>query len=383
MTASLLFLIDGNSVLYRSYYAIRQLSNSAGFPTNAIYGFINTLNKIIEEEKPQYLGVVFDTGRPTIRHQAYKEYKAGRKPMPEDLTVQVPVLKQVLQALRIPVFEYENYEADDVLATLARQAAEHKQPAVVVTSDKDLLQIIGPWVAIFNPAKEIYIIDSDIAPDFLAERRGKKLISVEDYFGVKAEEVGDLLALWGDASDGIPGVPGIGEKTARNLIQQYGHLGSLLEHLDEIKNPRIRDSLKNNLEALKLSRELVRVEDKLPLELDLGQLRLSEPDYDLLLKLYRQLDFTTLIPRYLKNAEPGQKKFITVLTEEQFKNLLELLRQTELLALDTETTSLSPTRARLVGLSLAVRTGEAYYLPSGIVIPAPLISCRLITSCRT
>ncbi|HNS06157.1 MAG TPA: DNA polymerase I, partial [Candidatus Saccharicenans sp.] len=151
MTASLLFLIDGNSVLYRSYYAIRQLSNSAGFPTNAIYGFINTLNKIIEEEKPQYLGVVFDTGRPTIRHQAYKEYKARRKPMPEDLTVQVPVLKQVLQALRIPIFEYENYEADDVLATLARQAAEHKQPVVVVTSDKDLLQIIGPWVAIFNP----------------------------------------------------------------------------------------------------------------------------------------------------------------------------------------------------------------------------------------
>ena len=363
MTASLLFLIDGNSVLYRSYYAIRQLSNSAGFPTNAIYGFINTLNKIIEEEKPQYLGVVFDTGRPTIRHQAYKEYKARRKPMPEDLTVQVPVLKQVLQALRIPIFEYENYEADDVLATLARQAAEQQQPVVVVTSDKDLLQIIGPYVAIFNPAKEIYIIDSDIAPDFLAELKGRKLINVEDYFGVKAEEVGDLLALWGDASDGIPGVPGIGEKTARNLIQQYGHLDHLLEHLDEIKNPRIRDSLKNNLEALRLSRELVQVEDKLPLQLDLDQLRLSEPDYDLLLKLYRQLDFTTLIPRYLKNAEPGQKKFITVLTEDQFKNLLDSLRQAELIALDTETTSLSPTRARLVGLSLATRPGEAYYLP--------------------
>ena len=385
MTASMLFLIDGNSVLYRSYYAIRQLSNSAGFPTNAIYGFINTLNKIIEDEKPQYLGVVFDTGRPTIRHQAYKEYKARRKPMPEDLTVQVPVLKQVLQALRIPVFEYENYEADDVLATLAREAAQQKQPVVVVTSDKDLLQIIGPWVAVFNPAKEIYIIDHDIAPDFLSELKDKKLITVDDYFGVRAGEIADLLALWGDVSDGIPGVPGIGEKTARNLIRQYGHLDNLIEHIDEIKNPRLRNSLKDNLESLHLSRELVQVEDKLPIELDLEQLRLSEPDYDSLLKLYQQLDFTALTLRYLKKNNQGEKKFITILTEDQLKHLLTSLETADILALDTETTSLYPTRARLVGLSFSIRPGEAYYIPlrhSYPGAPRQLVADYVLSSLR-
>ncbi len=363
MTASLLFLIDGNSVLYRSYYAIRQLSNSAGFPTNAIYGFINTLNKIIEEEKPQYLGVVFDTGRPTFRHQAYKEYKTQRKPMPEDLIVQVPVLKQVLEALKIPVFEYENYEADDVLATLASQAAQKEQPAVIVTSDKDLLQIINPRVAIFNPAKEIYIINEQIEPEFRDWLKDKKLTTVEEYFGVKAEEVAELLALWGDASDGIPGVPGVGEKTARMLIRQFGRLDNLLEHLDEIKNPRLKDNLKNNLETLQLSRELVKVENRLPLELDFDRLQLSEPDYDSLLKLYQQLDFTTLIPRYLKKANTGEKKFITVLDEEQLENLIVALETAETVALDTETTSLYPTRARLVGLSFSARPGEAFYLP--------------------
>jgi DNA polymerase-1 len=363
MTASLLFLIDGNSVLYRSYYAIRQLSNSAGFPTNAIYGSINTLNKIIEEARPQYLGVVFDTGRPTIRHQAYKEYKAQRKPMPGDLTVQVPVLKQVLEALKIPVFEYENYEADDVLATLASQAAQKEQPAVIVTSDKDLLQIINPWIAIFNPAKEIYIIDREIAPGFRQALPNKTLITVEDYFGVKPEEVADLLALWGDASDGIPGVPGVGEKTARRLISQFGRLDNLLEHLEEIKNPRLKDSLKNNLETLELSRKLVRVEDRLPLELDFDRLRLSEPDFDSLLKLYQQLGFTTLIPRYLKRPDPGEKKFVTVLSEEQLQNLIASLEAAEIIALDTETTSLYPTRARLVGLSFSTRPGEAFYIP--------------------
>ncbi|MDD8020257.1 MAG: DNA polymerase I [Acidobacteriota bacterium] len=359
----MLFLIDGNSVLYRSYYAIRQLANSAGFPTNAIYGFINTLNKIIEEGKPKYLGVVFDTGRPTIRHQTYKEYKAQRKPMPEDLTVQVPVLKQVLDALKIPVFEYENYEADDVLATLARQAAEKEQPAVIVTSDKDLLQIIGPWVAIFNPAKEIYIIDRQIALEFHNGLKNKNLARVEDYFGVKANEVGDLLALWGDASDGIPGVPGIGEKTARALIHQFGHLDNLIEHLEEIKNPRLRDNLKNNLDSLQLSRELVRVEDKLPVELDLDRLSLGEPDYDALIKLYQKLDFTTLIPRYLKKARTEEKKFITVLSQDQLRSLISSLQEAEAFALDTETTSLYPARAQLVGLSFSIRPGEAYYIP--------------------
>jgi DNA polymerase-1 len=192
-----LFLIDGNALLYRSYYAIKRLSNSEGFPTNAIYGFVNTLRKITEQEKPDYLGIVFDTGGPTIRHKEFKEYKAHRKPMPEDLIVQVPVLKKVIQALKIPLFEYENYEADDVLGSLARKAASSRVHSVIVTTDKDLLQVVDKTTSIYNPAKDLYINEKD----------------VKSYFGAEAAQVTDVLALWGDPSDNIPGVPGIGEKT--------------------------------------------------------------------------------------------------------------------------------------------------------------------------
>ena len=194
-----LFLIDGHSLLYRSYYAIQHLSTSQGFPTNAIYGFINTLRKLIQEEKPRYLGIVFDTGKPTIRHRAYKEYKAHRKPMPDDLVSQIPVLKKVIRAMNIPLFEYEDYEADDVLGTLAVKAADQGVPTVIVSTDKDLLQLVGERTVVFNPAKEAYL---DAA-------------KVKEIFGVPPAQVVDVLALWGDPTDNVPGVPGIGEKRPR------------------------------------------------------------------------------------------------------------------------------------------------------------------------
>ena len=161
-----LFLIDGNSLLYRSYYAIQRLSTSQGFPTNAIYGFISTLRKLIEQEKPHYLGIVFDTGRPTIRHQMFKAYKAHRKPMPEDLIPQVPVLKKVIRAMNIPLFEYENYEADDVLGSLARKAGERRIPAVIVSTDKDLLQLVDECTTVYNPAKEFYLDEAKVQEVF-------------------------------------------------------------------------------------------------------------------------------------------------------------------------------------------------------------------------
>jgi DNA polymerase-1 len=182
MSEKRLFLIDGNSLLYRSYYAIRQLSTSQGFPTNAIYGFLSSLKKLKEREKPDYLGIVFDAGKPTLRHKAFKEYKANRKPMPEDLQAQVPVLKKVLQAMNIPLFENEDYEADDVLGSLAARAASQKICPVIVSTDKDLLQLVDSSTTVFNPAKEIY----------LDEKR------VKDFFGVSPSQVVDVLSLWGD-----------------------------------------------------------------------------------------------------------------------------------------------------------------------------------------
>jgi DNA polymerase-1 len=363
MTLKKIFLIDGNSLLYRSYYAIQKLSNSAGFPTNAIYGFINTLKKIIEEEKPEYLGIVFDTGKPTLRHQTYKEYKAQRRPMPEDLMVQVPVLKKVIQAMKIPLFEYVDYEADDVLATLARLASEQKLPAIIVTTDKDLFQVIGTLVSVYNPAKEIYIVHDRINPDFLKSLKEREVKQVEDFFGVKAEQVAGVLALWGDASDNIPGVPGIGEKTARNLILEFGSLENLKKQLDKVKNPRIKDNLKNNLDQLELSQKLVKVEDQLELKLDLEEFRLSEPDYDTLIRLYQELEFTTLLPQYLNKKESPAKEFSPILSREEFNRLLGRLKKSKIFALDTETTGPYPTRAKLVGISLSLKPGEAFYIP--------------------
>lgn len=363
MTPGRLFLIDGNSLLYRSYYAIQRLSNSAGFPTNAIYGFINTLNKIIEEEKPDYLGVVFDTGAPTLRHQAYREYKAQRRPMPQDLTVQVPVLKKIMTARRIPLFEYPDYEADDVLATLARLASEQKICAVIVTTDKDLLQVLGPRVVIYNPAKNVYLVDRSLEAGCREWLKDKEIQTAEEFFGVPAGLVADVLALWGDASDNIPGVPGVGEKTAKNLIQEFGSLDNLINNLDRVKNPRIRESLRNNLDRLELSRKLVRVEDGLKLELNLESFKPQQPDAETLVELYRELEFTSFIPQYLSNRESPARNFETILDREAFQKFLRALQQAGEVALDTETTHLLPTRARLVGLSFSFKPGEACYIP--------------------
>ncbi len=363
MTPGRLFLIDGNSLLYRSYYAIQKLANSAGFPTNAIYGFINTLNKIIEEESPEYLGVVFDTGAPTLRHQTYREYKAGRRPMPRDLVVQVPVLKKIIAARRIPLFEYSDYEADDVLATLARLAAEQKVCTIIVTTDKDLLQVLGPRVVIYNPARNLYLFDQSLEPECRAVLKDKESKTVEEYFGVTAGLVADVLALWGDASDNIPGVPGVGEKTAKNLIREFGSLDNLVANLEGVKNPRVRESLKNNLDRLELSRKLVLVEDHLDLELNLESFKPQEPDRETLLELYRELEFTSFIPRYLNKKESTGRSFESILDREAFQKFLRALGEAGEVALDTETTSIFPTRARLVGLSFSLKPGAACYIP--------------------
>lgn len=365
MNSGRLYLIDGNSLLYRCYYAIQKLANSAGFPTNAIYGFINTLNKIIEEEKPEYLGIVFDTGAPTLRHQAYQEYKAQRRPMPQDLSVQVPVLKKILQARRIPLLEYTDYEADDVLATLARKAQARELLTIIVTTDKDLLQVLGPRVVIWNPAKDIFIVDSSLEPEALALLKNKEIKTVEEFFGVQASQVVDVLAMWGDASDNIPGVPGVGEKTAKNLIREFGSLDNLQQNLDLVKNPRIRESLKNNLDRLALSLQLVRVEDNLTMDLNLEAFRPQEPDSETLVQLYRELEFTSFIPQYLNKNKKEQvtKNFQTILDRESFQKLLLRIEQAGGVALDTETTHLNPTRARLVGLAFSLQPHEAFYIP--------------------
>jgi len=344
-----LFLIDGNSLLYRSYYAIQRLSTSQGFPTNAIYGFINTLRKIIEQEKPHYLGIVFDTGKPTIRHQMFKAYKAHRKPMPEDLIPQVPVLKKVIRAMKIPLFQYENYEADDVLGSLALKAGEKRIPAVIVSTDKDFLQLVDESTAVFNPAKEVYLDEA----------------KVKEFFGVAPSQVIDVLSLWGDPSDNVPGVPGIGEKTSKQLINQFGSLESLLHRLSEVKNPRLREKIEQNLELLEVSRKLVTLEKNLDIPFDLDDFTLCPPNTGELAALFQELEFTSLLADLVKKPGETEKKYTAILDEGALRDLIGRIRRAGFVSLDTETDSASPTRAHLVGMSFAVKTGEAYYLPLG------------------
>ncbi len=346
-TGKRLFLIDGNSLLYRSYYAIRGLTNSKGFPTNAIYGFLTTLRKLIGTEKPDYLGIVFDTKGPTLRHQAFKDYKAQRKPMPEDLVVQVPVLKELIAALRIPLYESRDYEADDVLASLARIAGGRGIRSVIVTTDKDLLQVVDGETSVYNPSKEKTLDE----------------MGVKDFFGVEAARVADVLALQGDQSDNIPGVPGIGEKTARTLIAEFGSLEGLLADTSRIRNPKVREKIEGNLETLELSRKLVTIERGLDLAFDLEAFAMSEPDAVEAARIFKDLEFTSLLADFVRNVPERTRKNTILLDEKELKALAAALKKSGGFALDTETDSEFPTQARLVGISFSMIPGEAFYVP--------------------
>ena len=296
MAEKTLYLIDGHSLLYRSYYAIRNLSTSSGFPTNAIYGFVNALRKIRDEAKPSHFGIVFDAPGRKARHELYEAYKAQRKPMPEDLAVQIPKLREVIKTLRIPVIVNEKYEADDVLASLARRAGRMGFKTVVVTTDKDLLQIVDDQVSVYNPAKDI-ILDP---------------AKVKETFGVHPDQVVDLLSLQGDASDNIPGVPGIGEKTAKDLIEECGSLDGLLKNLDKLKNPRVRDKILANMDKLEMSRKLVVIERDLDVPFDPEEFEAGEPDAAAAARLFEELEFTALSAEYAGKAPAAPRNYTTL-----------------------------------------------------------------------
>jgi DNA polymerase-1 len=349
MSKPRLFLIDGNSLVYRAYYAIRRLSNSRGFATNAIYGFFTSLRKLIEQESPDYVGVVFDSKGPTVRHDLYQDYKATRKPMPEDLVPQVPKVKDLLQALRIPFFEQPGYEGDDLLGSLARRAARQHVHTVIVSHDKDLFQLVDRSTSIYHPIQSRYL---DVA-------------GVEESFGVRPHQVVDVLALWGDASDNIPGVPGVGEKTAKDLITRYGSLDNLLDQLDSLANPRLRTKIQDNRDALELSRKLATIHRDIQLDFDLKNFEPSEPDYDRLIPLLQDLEFTSLLSDYIGRSRQEATVYTTILEETALGDLVAAIRRAGAVALDTETDSPFPTRARLVGMSFALEPGKATYLPLG------------------
>ncbi|MFP3940166.1 MAG: DNA polymerase I [Thermoanaerobaculia bacterium] len=274
-----LYLIDGYSNIFRAFYAIRELSSSRGEPTNAVYGFIQMLRKLLRDEEPELVGVALDVSSETVRTERYEDYKANRKPMPEDLRPQIPWIRKALEAYRIPILEMERYEADDVLGTLACRAAEEGYHVVLVSADKDLAQLVSPAISLFHTGR-----DKLYTPEL-----------VEEDFGVPPGRVADVLALMGDTSDNVPGVPGIGKKGAEKLIQEYGSVEALLERAAEVQRKSYREGLEEHREQALLSKELVTIHCDLPVDFDPEGLHHDPPDPEALRELFSELEFFSLL----------------------------------------------------------------------------------------
>lgn len=293
--AERLFLIDAMSFIFRAYHAMarqRGMSTRKGLPTAAIYVFVNMLRKLRDDFSPQYLAAVFDVAAPTFRDQQFKEYKANRTEMPGDLAQQIPYIRRALEAYRIPILEVPGYEADDVIGTLATKAVAERRDVYVVSSDKDMLQLVNDHVLVLNPPKDNLIADAT---------------KVEEILGVPPERVIDVMALRGDSIDNIPGAPGIGDKGSVELIRRFGSLEAALDRAAEVERKTYRESLQNNREQILLSKKLVTIDCNVNIELDVQKMHAGEPDLEALRALFTELEFTSLLKELLPvvEAQPG------------------------------------------------------------------------------
>ncbi len=356
-TTSPLILVDGSSYLYRAFHALPPLNTSRGEPTGAIYGVINMLRSLLAEYRPRYFAVVFDARGRTFRDDLFAEYKANRPPMPEELAAQIEPLHALVRALGLPLLQVPGVEADDVIGTLARRAAAEGIETLISTGDKDMAQLVDPHITLVNTMSHT-VLDRD---------------GVMEKFGVPPEHIVDLLALMGDSSDNIPGIPKVGPKTAAKWLNEYGSLDDLLARADDIKG-KVGESLRANLDTLALSRQLATIHCDVDLDVGPGGLQPGEPDVEQLREWYTRLEFSRWLrelesrPSGLAAARPPEHpdakvKYETVLTQAQFDAWLARLEAAELFAFDTETTSLNYMSARIVGVSFAVTAGEAAYTP--------------------
>ena len=308
MTKPKLFLIDATAFCYRAFYAIRGLSTSFGQPTNAIYGFINMLNKILKKKKPQFLAVCFDVSRDTFRLKKFAEYKIKRPPMPDDLSSQMPLIKEIISAYGITIFQEEGYEADDIIATLVEKAKEKGVSTTIISSDKDILQLVDEDITVFSPYKDEGIIYDE-----------KK---VSERFGIEPRMITDIIALMGDAVDNIPSVPGIGEKTAVALIREFGSLEKLLMNIDKIKSEKTRTAIKDNIDTIKLNKELAVLDKKMDLDFDLDKLKIAKPHYQDLFRLFKFLEFKTLLKDLEIKEDKSPDMEVAILEDEELKHLI-------------------------------------------------------------
>ena len=346
-----LYLIDGSAYIHRAYHAVKPLSTSSGLPTNAVFGFAAILRRLLKERNPQYLAVAFDTRGPVFRHRLYDRYKAHRPPMAEDLARQIPYIRQLVLAHRILLLEQDDQEADDLIASAAAAAVRQGYGVVVVSGDKDLLQLVSPVVSLWDPMNDRVMDEAAVV---------KK-------YGLPPSRLLDYFALTGDSSDNIPGVPGIGPKTAQKLIAEYGDLDALYRAIDTVPPSKSVQQICDHRAEAFLSRDLVRLNAAADVPEEMGRYRMVEPDGDQLRSLLTELEFHSLLKDGggIPAAKVETSRFRLVRDAEGLAALAARLASVRLLAIDTETDSLDPLRARLVGLSLAVEEGDAWYLPCG------------------
>lgn len=353
--AKSLYIIDGSSYIFRAYFGIRQfLSTSQGFPTNALYGFINMLQKVVKDEKPDFLCVAFDSKEKTFRHDIYPDYKANRDTPPEDLARQFPYFEPLVEAYNISSLRVPGFEADDIIGTLALQGFKAGYRVVIVSGDKDMMQLVNPEVQMLDTMKNKWY--------------GVK--EVEEKFGVPPEKVIEVMGLMGDASDHIPGVKGVGPKTAAELIKKYGSIDELYQGIDEIDKKKLKAKLVQDKEQAFLSRKLAAINTAIKLDCSLEELKVRPPKKEDLKKLFSEFEFSSLLSNLEEGEGEGEgpketadKNYETVLTEAAFDKWMKKLRKNKTFALDLETTSSHPVKARAVGISFSCKAGEACYIP--------------------
>jgi len=374
--AERLFLLDGMALAYRAYYAFiqRPLTNSKGENTSAVYGFVTFLNRILAQENPEHIAVVFDTAKPTFRHKAFPEYKATRQKMPEDLSPQIGIVKEVVRAYNIPTIELDGYEADDIMGTLARRAENENVLTFLVSADKDFMQLVTDKITIYRPGKQG--TDAEIV----------SFKEVKDKFGVTPDKVVDVLGLIGDTSDNVPGVPGVGEKTAIPLIQRFGSIEEVYKNIENIPQKGLKTKLEANRELAFLSKKLVTINRSVPLSIDFHSLRAGKQDTAKLDRLFETLEFKSLLNRLREQSEKkeassepsetsvppadellddinaDQHTYKLVTTEKDLLALCSKLSKAKEFVFDTETTSTDALHADLVGVSISLKPREAYFI---------------------
>jgi DNA polymerase-1 len=342
-----LYLIDGSAYIYRAYHAIRNLTNSKGLPTNAVFGFTRMLIKLIEDRSPEYAAMFFDAKGPTFRHEIYRDYKANRPPMPDDLSTQIPYIKEITHGFNIPVIEMQGFEADDLIGTYGCRAEKAGFLVVMITGDKDFIQLVTDHALIWDPMKEKTIDIETVRADF----------------GVEPSQMIDVMALSGDAADNIPGVPGIGPKTALSLIKTFGSIDRLYEQVHAITKKKQHQNLVQYKEQAFLSKKLVKINIDVSLSFHPEKLRLKGPNNAELSTIFKNLEFRQLQQSFPGPSDLSNKNYRAIFDTSTLSMLIGRLGTAEKFAIDTETTSKDPMKAKLVGMSFSMTTGEAYYIP--------------------